>query len=156
MNSKFQILNSKFRNLSAKLFLLFTFYFLLFTSACSIPNLENPECAKARQTIKEFYSYHFGSDMKLSKENLQRREKFLTEDLKSNLAAQIDDAKDYFTATNDYPKAFRVGSCEVAGENKIIFQIVLFWRDDTRNEQREVKVESVKQNDKWLINKVTN
>jgi len=31
---------------------------------------------------------------------------------------------------------------------------VLFWRDDTRNEQREIRVETIKQNDQWLINKI--
>ena len=94
--------------------------------------------------------------MKPSKENLQKREKYLTAELKQNLAAQVDGARDYFTATDDYPKAFRIGSCEVAGENKTIFQIVFFWRDDARSEQREIKVETVRENDKWLINKVLN
>jgi len=156
MNFKFQIPNSKFRVLSAKSFLLFTLYFVLFTLACSVPNLEKPECTGSRETVKEFYSYHFGSDMKPSKENLQKREKFLTNELQQNLAEQTNGAKDYFTATDDYPKAFRIGSCEVVNANKTVFQIVFFWRDDTRSEQREVKAEVVKQNDKWLIDKVTN
>lgn len=94
--------------------------------------------------------------MKPSEENLQLREKFLTEELRQNLAAQTGEAKDYFTATDDYPKAFRVGGCELADPNKTIFEVVLFWKDDTRNEQREIKVETVKKNDKWLINKVEN
>ena len=94
--------------------------------------------------------------MKSSKENLQKRERFLTDELKQNLAAQVESPKDYFTATDDYPKAFRVGDCSVAGENKTVFQVVLFWKDDTRSEQREIRVETVKQNDKWLINKVEN
>ena len=34
--------------------------------------------AEAGQTVKEFYSYHFGNDMKPSKENLQLSGKFLT------------------------------------------------------------------------------
>jgi hypothetical protein len=44
----------------------------------------------------------------------------------------------------------------VASENKVVFQVVLFWKDDTRSEQREIKVETVKRNDKWLIDKVEN
>ena len=129
---------------------------LSFSIACSIPNLEKPECAEAKQTVKEFYSYHFGGDMKPSKENLQARGKFLTDELKQNLAAQIDDKTDYFTATADYPKAFRVGGCQIVNENKTVFEVVLFWKDDTRSEQREVKVETIKQNNSWLINKVEN
>ena len=84
------------------------------------------------------------------------REKFLTEELKQNLAEQAEGKRDYFTATDDYPKAFRVGGCEAANENKTVFEVVLFWKDDTRSEQREIKVETIKRNDKWLINKIFN
>ncbi len=122
--------------------------------SCSVPNLENPVCNDSRQAVKEFYSLHFGSDMKPSDENLELREKFLTDELKQELLNQRDGAKDYFTATDDYPKAFRVGSCAVENENKTVFQVVLFWRDDTRSQQREIKVETIKQNHKWLINKI--
>jgi hypothetical protein len=94
--------------------------------------------------------------MKPSKENLKLRARFLTDELKQNLAAQADGKIDYFTATDDYPKAFRVGGCEVANENKTVFEVVLFWKDDARSEQREIKVETVKQNDNWLINNVEN
>ena len=136
----------------------FTFCILLlaFSTACSIPNLDKPQCAASRETVKEFYSYHFGSDMKPSKENLQASGKFLSDELKRSLAAQSETAIDYFTATDDYPKAFRVGNCEVVDDDKTVFQIVFFWKTDTRNEQREVKVETIKQNDQWLINKVLN
>ena len=132
----------------------FCILYFAFSFGCSIPSLEKPECTEARQTVKEFYSYHFGGDMKPSKENLLSREKFLTDELKQNLAAHTEDKTDYFTATDDYPKAFRVGGCEVANENKTVFQVVLFWKDETRSEQREVEVETLKQNGKWLINKV--
>lgn len=125
-----------------------------FLDGCSIPNLEKPECTAAKQTVKEFYSYHFGNDLKPSKENLQRRERFLTAELMQNLLAQSDAKTDYFTQTDDYPKAFRVGVCQVESENKTVFEVVLFWKDETRSEQREVKVETVKQNNNWVIDKV--
>lgn len=134
-------------------------FYLLVTScfsllSCSIPNLEKPECTAARQTVREFYSYHFGNDMKPSEENLRLREKFLTDELKQNLAEHPEGNIDYFTATDDYPKAFRVGGCEVISNNKTVFEVVFFWKDDKRSEQREIKVEAIKQADKWLINKV--
>jgi hypothetical protein len=94
--------------------------------------------------------------MKPSEENLRQRGKFLTGGLKQNLAAQSDGKTDYFTATDDYPKAFRVGGCEVASNDKTVFEVVFFWKDDKRSEQREIKVEAIKQADKWLINKVEN
>ena len=153
MNFRFQTLSFNYNHLSAKPFLLFTFYFLLFTSACSVPNLEKPECTESRQTIKEFYSLHFGNGMKPSKEYLEKREKYLTNDWKLFVSKNLDDRHDYFTLTDDYPKAFRIGGCEVVEPNKTVFQVVFFWKDDTRDEQRETKVETVKENGKWLINK---
>jgi len=153
-NPESRIQNLEICRLKFFLFCLLSSVFCLLS--CSIPNLEKPECTTARQTVREFYSFHFGGDMKLSKENLQKRERFLTDELKQNLAAQAESPKDYFTATDDYPKAFRVGDCSAASENKVVFQVVLFWKDDTRSEQREIKVTTVKQNDKWLIDKVEN
>jgi len=151
---KFQASGFKLKFLGAQPFLLFTFYFLLFTSACSIPNLEKPECREARDVVREFYSLHFGGDMKPSEEYLRKREKYLTDDWRFFISKNLNDRHDYFTLTEDYPKAFRVGNCEVIEPNKkVSFGVLLFWKDDTRSEQREIKVEMVKSDDRWLINK---
>ena len=151
MSPKPKVQSPKLRNM--------IFVCLLLTAVCqlncSIPNLETPECSEARNTVKEFYSYHFGNDMKFTKVNLKPREKFLSNELKQKLVSQSDSATDYFTATDDYPKAFRVGSCETVEPNKKVnIQIVLFWKSDTRSEQREVRVEVIRENENWLINKV--
>ena len=132
----------------------FCIFLFQFSDGCSIPNLEKPECTAARQTVREFYSYHFGNDMKPSAENLRQREKFLTGELKRTLETRSDGKTDYFSATDDYPKAFRVGGCEVIDENKTVFEVLLFWKDDARSEQRSINVEVVRQTDKWLINQV--
>jgi len=151
MSSKFKVQSSKFRD--------FVFLCLLLAAycslGCSIPNLEKPECTEARQTLKELYSLHFGSDMKFSKENLQPREKFLSEQLKQKLQAQSDSANDYFTVTEDYPRTFRVGICKVIkpGE-KVEAQVLLFWKEDETTEQKEVKAEVIKENDKWLVSDI--
>jgi hypothetical protein len=136
-------------------FCLLPFAFCLCFNACSIPNLEAPECTAARTTVREFYSFHFGNDMKPSAENLRQREKFLSKELLKTLAASNETAKDYFTATDRYPKAFRAGSCEVISPEKTVLGILLFWKDDTQSEQREIKVEAVKENGNWLIDKVS-
>lgn len=123
--------------------------------SCSVPNLEKPECAAARQTVKELYSYHFGNEMRFSQNNLKPRAKFLTDDLKQYLSAQPESGTDYFTATADYPKAFRVGTCRVTEAGKQVnFQVLLFWKDAARDEQREMNVEIVNEKDEWLVNKV--
>lgn len=149
-NSRFKTQNWLF------MFCIFNFAFLIF-SACSIPNLESQDCTEARNTVKELYSYHFGNDMKFTGENLKQRERFLSDSLKQQLENQPESAIDYFTATDDYPKTFRLGKCEVVEvDKKVNVQIVLFWKTDTRSEQKEVQGEVVKQNDDWLVNKIGN
>jgi hypothetical protein len=131
-----------------------TFLLLLFVSSCSIPNLEEPACTDARTEVRQFYSFHFGNDMKPSAENLKLREKFLTPDLVKTLSASTETSVDYFTVTADYPKSFRIGECKTVSPAETEFQVVLLWRDDTRSEQKEVAVKAVKKDDKWLIDKV--
>lgn len=123
--------------------------------SCSVPNLEEPECGASKGTVKKFYSYHFGNDMKFTKENLSKRGEYLTEELKRKLENLPDGERDYFTQTDDYPKAFRIGECRVVSPKKTVFQIVLFWRNEERSEQREVYAETVNPNNEWLINSVS-
>ncbi len=160
MSLKFKVQSSKSgkRGLKSRTALsLFTFYFSLFAFSACIPNLEKPECTAAREAVRNFYSYHFADDMRQTPENLKQREKFLSGDLTKNLAAQNESANDYFTQTSDYPKAFRVGGCTInEPEKRVDFGVLLFWKTDTRSEQKEIHVEAVKENDKWLINKVAN
>ncbi len=128
---------------------------LLLVNACSIPNLETPQCSGARDTVKRFYSLHFGSDFSSSTENLKTREEFLTRDLSKALSAANETEEDYFTATENYPKAFRVGECSAETAEKATLQVLLLWRDDTDSDQKEVWVEALKIDGKWLINKIS-
>ncbi len=132
-------------------------WLIFFTFSCgSVPNLEAPECTQARGVVKEFYSYHFGNDMKFSQENLKQREKFFTPEYFKSLQSMKTE-NDIFTTNNtDFPKAFRVGECKVVEPSKTNFEVLLFWKTDTRSEQKAINVEVIKQNDKWLINKILN
>ncbi len=134
-------------------------YCLLLTAycslSCSIPNLEKHECTAAREAVRDFYSYHFGNDMKFTRVNLRQREKFLSRQLIKNLSAKDESAFDYFTATDDYPKAFRVGGCTVVeAERRAKLGVALFWKTDTRSEQKEIGVEAIEEDGKWVIDKV--
>jgi len=122
--------------------------------ACSIPNLEPTPCIEARTPVREFYSFHFGNEMRFSPESLKEREKFLTAGFTQKLASWQSSGDPFTTGNDDLPKAFRVGSCKEIAPDKTEFQVLLFWRDDTRSEQREIKVTSVKQNDRWLVDGV--
>lgn len=123
--------------------------------SCSIPNLEEPECTEARVAVKEFYSFHFGNDTQPTAENLKQRERFLTNELIKDLPA-ANAGKDPFTLTADFPTTFRVGGCKVVESQKSVsFGVLLFWRTEDRNEQREISVETVRENDRWLVNKIS-
>jgi hypothetical protein len=141
-----------------RIFLTFCLLLAAFCSlSCgSVPNLEAPECAASRGVVKELYSYHFGNEMRFSPENLKQREKFLTPGLYQYLQGAPSDGDVFTSGDTDFPKAFRIGKCEVAAPDRTNIEVLLFWRDDTRSEQRAINVEVVKQNDKWLVNKIIN
>lgn len=138
------------------LFFLFAFSFLL-CSACvtgSMPNLETPECEASRTAVKQFYSFHFGNEMSFSTENLAQREKFLTPAFYKSLQSLQTENDVFTTNSNDFPKAFRLGECQVIEPTKTNIEVLLFWKDDTRTQQKSITAEVIKESDKWLINKV--
>lgn len=124
--------------------------------SCSIPNLETADCTDARNAVREFYSFHYSNDMRFNQENLKQRKKFLTPELFQTLSQQPDSATDYFTASEEPPKAFRVGGCEVVEPNrKTSLGVVFFWKNSNdESRQKEVEVEAVKENGEWLVNNV--
>ncbi|MEZ5344981.1 MAG: DUF3828 domain-containing protein [Pyrinomonadaceae bacterium] len=135
------------------------FIFLLFTGfvlfGCSQPVLESGECIEARVPVRRFYSFHLGNEMKPTKANLEKRIEFLSGRLKDELSVQPETTRDYFTQTDDFPTAFRAGKCSTKKKDRVEVEILLFWRKDETNIQRMIRVEAVRENSKWLIDKVT-
>lgn len=125
-------------------------------SGCSVPSLESPDCAAARDGVKQFYSFHFGNEMTPSPENLKAREKFLTPDLFRSLSAANGSATDYFTASDVPPKTFKIAQCTQTGSNKADVHVQIYWREDAKVTQRELHVDVVKTGESWLINEVSN
>ncbi|MEO7539721.1 MAG: hypothetical protein ABIV21_06820 [Pyrinomonadaceae bacterium] len=154
-DSETRSFRSRYGRLRVQTSLRFILIFVTASAGCSLPNLEQPQCTAARDTVKRFYSFHFGNDMHLTPENIRQRESFLTQELTNALEASPESATDYFTATDQYPKAFRVGSCTSVSDDKATLQILLLWKDDTKSDQKEVHVDAVRDGDKWLISKVT-
>ena len=129
----------------------------LIASSCSVPNLEQPECDQARDVVREFYSRHFGSLVPGAPKGLEETRDYLTSRYFAELNARPDQTTDPFTRTDDPPKAFRAGECRVVDPGRrVSFEVLLFWKTDTRTEQRAITVEAENQQGKWLIDKVTN
>ena len=128
--------------------------------SCSVPNLEEPDCGEARGIVREFYSYHFGNNLGFSEEELNARGHYLTPEFRKSLGAAPQDLPpgiDPFTRAADPPKAFRVGECKVVeAGRRTSFEVLLFWRDDVRSEQRSITVEADRRADRWLIDRVSN
>lgn len=127
-----------------------------FLSGCgSMPMLEEPECTASRGVVKELYSNHFGNDMAFSSATFEPKKRFLTPGFAASLQNSTPGVDVFTTGDTDFPKAFRVGECKVATPTSTDVQVLIFWRTDTRTEQREVHAEVVKNGDKWLVNKLS-
>lgn len=126
----------------------------LFVAACSIPNLEPAECVEARDSARQFYSFHFGNEMRPSAENFKAREKYLTPRYFASLATYPESGVDPFTLTTDYPRTFKLAECKVASPSDIDLKIQVYWRDDTKTEQQAVQANFIKQDGKWLLDGV--
>lgn len=109
---------------------------------------------QAMETVKEFYSYHFAEDMSFSAEKLTSKEKYLTEDFIKRLSHLRTDGDVFTTGDTDFPRAFRVSACEFFGDDKVKVEVLLFWKDNSRSEQRKINVFVVKKHDSWFIDGV--
>ncbi len=94
--------------------------------------------------------------MRFSQENLKKREKYLTPEFYKSLESVQTNDDPFTTNNDDFPKAFRVGGCRVVDPSKTEVEVLLFWKTDTRSEQKAITAEVVKQGDNWLINRIYN
>lgn len=134
------------------LFCILNFAFLI--DGCRFYSLEPVECTEARVAAKQFYSFHFGNDMRATAENYKSRERFLTPRYYTALAAAAEGSLDQFTLTQDHPKTFKIGECKTDSATNVDLQIQLYWRDDYSTVQQEVVANMVKESGKWLLDGV--
>lgn len=134
--------------------LLCIIHFALCFSSCSLPSLEKPECAEARGVVKQFYSWYFGTEAHEREQHPEILKGYVSPEFPFDRGSNWE--SDPFVLSVNFPKTFRVGSCDLQANDKAIFKVLLLWKDDAKSEQKEVKVEVVKTGDKWLINKVFN
>ncbi len=137
--------------------------------SCNIPQVEDGKCTASREIARSFYSEHFADQtgMAFTRENISRKEKFLTPELFKLLQHEFDRQDEFvkthpdevpfmdgdvFTDSQEYPTGFKVGECKISGESRVAHTVRLFWRNNDKPMQREMKVEVEKRGDKWLIN----
>jgi hypothetical protein len=106
---------------------------------------------EARQSVKNFIRFHSQRDEARQRKFAEAR-KIFERDLKRQLSDNRN-AQDYFT---DRRLSESVSNRRMRSENRKcnnVFQVVFFWKDDARSEQREIQVELIKENGNGLINK---
>lgn len=127
---------------------------VLAAAGCGVPNLEPPACVESRDIVREFYSFHFGNGLAFSADSLKQRGRFLTPEFSARLATQPEGADPFTTGKTDFPRAFRVGECSELASDTTVFELLVFWRDDNRTEQKTIRVAARKVGDEWLIDRI--
>ena len=109
---------------------------------------------ESRNALREFYSFHFGNSMTFSQEDLNKRERFLTPEFVEKLRNSQEGTDPLTTGDADLPKAFRADACREASAERTDHEVVLYWKDDTRTEERKISVSMTKRGDTWLVDSV--
>lgn len=118
---------------------------------CSVPSLEPVECSQSQIALREFFSFHFGNDMRFSQSNLEKRQPYLTERFRESVEKSTEDSDPFTLRDNDFPKSFRIGQCNVESADSTKFDVLIFWKDDTRSEQRKLIATMKLAGDRWLL-----
>jgi len=120
--------------------------------SCSIPNLDEPECKASRDGVQQFYSWYIATDAQQRDKQPEVFQKYVGPLERDPRKWETDE----FLLTNDFPKAFRVGKCTVVEPGRRTrFEVLLFWKDDVRSEQRTIKVDTEIADGRWLIRSIT-
>lgn len=92
--------------------------------------------------------------MRVSAEGLKVRTKFLTPELLKRIEGAGEGTDPFTTGTDDLPKAFRADECRVLSPERTELDVLLFWKDDTRTEQKKIRVQTVRKGEQWLVDEV--
>lgn len=142
----------------------------LFTfTSCVVNRLPETDCTQAQNVVKSFYSRHFDDDFGFTRKSIEGKAIFFTPEFNALLKRELDREDDFkkqspnevpfisgdvFTDSQEYPTSFRVGNCKTSGENGANIDVSLLWKLQNGYDQKELKVVTKKQNDKWLIDDV--
>lgn len=122
--------------------------------ACRVDTFDTSPCGEASDAARRFYSFHLGNDMTPSAENLEKRRKYLTDELFKQLSGS-ESKQDYFTASENFPRTFKIGHCTQNSAEDTTVQVQIYWKDDYTTVQKDVLVDVTKRAGEWLVNKVS-
>ena len=117
---------------------------------CRVPTLESPQCSEAADQIKEFYSWYLGTDREMRNKQSEVSSRFVSPGFQTDVAEGTDP---FFRSTSP-PTTFKIGKCESMNETRGKIQVQLYWRLESRTDQKEVYADIQKSGDRWLIEKV--
>jgi hypothetical protein len=140
---------------SARIFVITVAVACVFATACSLPALESPQCTDARETVRKFYSFHFGNDIAYTVEDIEKRKPYLTDEFAAKQTA-YGTTFDPFTLAEDPPRTFKLGECTFIDREKVAFRVQVYWRDDSTTVQKDLRLELVAKDGNWLINNISN
>jgi len=143
------MINAKFR-MQNLLPILCISHFAFCIAACSIPSLESQQCAEARDSVKDFYSWYLGTDAKTRTQQQTTYDRFIAPGFQTSATDDLDP----FFLSPTMPTTFKIGKCDVDNDSRVSIQVQLYWRYESKTDQKEVYAEVARSGDKWLIEKV--
>lgn len=146
--------------------------------SCQIPQIEDARCTASRETARKFFAQHLQdtSRQAFTREALTSLEKFLTPEFYQVMQKDFDRHEkmirdnplenmpnrvafanaDPITGPHPLPTGYKVGECKTEGDFYAIHAVQMFWTNDDRPLQRELKVKIEKRGDQWLISDFIN
>ena len=116
-------------------------------AACSIPNLDSPECAAARDVAKKYYSLAVGGDPMSHPEVLAKLKALRAPNFSASPAAEGDPY--YYSSVP--PTSYRADECSPLSDGRVKIEITVIWRVNDKNSIRKDWVTVAKSNDTWLV-----
>jgi hypothetical protein len=100
--------------------------------------------------VKDFYSWYLGTDAKTRAQQETTYDRFIASDFQTSVSDDLDP----FFLSPTTPTTFKIGKCDVDSETRVSIQVQLYWRYESKTDQKEVYAEVFRTGDKWLIYKV--
>lgn len=124
----------------------------------SIPNLESPECTQARDSVRQFYSWYFGTDAEQRAKQPEIIRKFMAASFVPYKVGGIEREPDPYTMTRSMPTTFKLAQCKASGPESVYLKVQFLWKPGESGENGEmvrlVHLQIVKDAESWKISSI--